>query len=217
MDGLLITGGVLALIVCAAGWRFIHQLKRGRLLSSALWSVQGMFWLLSFVLLLLVYSNLHTYQRLTHEQDVADIFIRELAPQQFQVSLVFSDRDKEPVYYELAGDQWQIDARILKWKGWANLLGLDSFYKLERLSGRYEDIQLARSRPSSVYDLTGPARGLDVWKLKRVLRERLTFVDTLFGQGVFMPMADGAHYRISVGQSGLITRPVNTRARELVF
>ena len=217
MDGLLIIVGVLALLICGAGWRFVHQLKRRRLVSSMLWSVQGLLWLLCFVTLLLVYSNLHTYQRLTHEQTVADVYVRLLEPGQFQLSLVYADREREPEYFELAGDDWQIDARILKWKGWANLIGLDSFYKLERLSGRYQDIEMARSRPPSVYDLTGPPRGLDLWQLKRLLRERLAFVDSLFGQGVFMPMVDGAHYRVSVGQSGLVTRPINETARRAVF
>ena len=217
MDGLLIIVGVLALLICGAGWRFVHQLKRRRLVSSMLWSAQGLLWLLCFVTLLLVYSNLHTYQRLTHEQTVADVYVRLLEPGQFQLSLVYADREREPEYFELAGDDWQIDARILKWKGWANLIGLDSFYKLERLSGRYQDIEMARSRPPSVYDLTGPPRGLDLWQLKRLLRERLAFVDSLFGQGVFMPMVDGAHYRVSVGQSGLVTRPINETARRAVF
>lgn len=62
-------------------------------------------------------------------------------------------------------------------------------------------------------DLRKAARGLDIWKLKRLLREKLWFVDTLFGQGVYMPMIDGAHFRVSLGQSGLIVRAVNQQAK----
>jgi hypothetical protein len=217
MDGLLAIGGILALVICAAGWRFVHQVKRRRLVSGALWSLQGLLWLGCFFIVLLVYANLHSYQRLTYEQPVADIFIRQLEPGVYQLSLVLAGDHAEPVYYELTGDQWQLDARILKWKGWANLIGLDSFYKLERLSSRYQDIEKARSRAPSVFDLTGPRRGLDIWELKRRLRDQLVFVDTLFGQGVYMPMADGAHYRVSVGQAGLITRPANEIARQVAF
>lgn len=213
MDGLLIISGLLALAVTAAGWRFVHQLKRRRVMSGAIWSLQGILLLAGFFLALLVYSNLHTYQRLTYEQVIADVYVRKLAPQRYQVSMSFSDADQDQHYYELEGDQWQLDARILKWKGWANLIGLDSYYQLDRLSGRYSDLNQARSRLPSLHDLRKPSSGLDIWKLKQLLREKAGFVDTLFGQGVFMPLKDGAHFQVSIGQQGLITRPVNTVAK----
>ncbi len=217
MEGLLIITALLALLIVLCGWRFVHQLKRKRLLSSALWSVQGVVTLSAFLLLLLTYSNLHTYQRLTHETVVADVYVRKLDTQKFQLSLSFSESDDDQRYYVLEGDQWQLDARILKWKGWANLIGLDSFYQLVRLSGRFEDIDEARIRPPSMHDLSNPVRGLDIWKMKRLFNEKMGFVDTLFGQGVFMPMRDGAHYRVSVGQFGLVTRPINKIARSALL
>ena len=125
MDGLLIVSAVLALTVTAAVWRLFHQLKRKQLLSGAMWGVQSLLLLCVFFVALLVYSNLHTYRRLTHEQAIADVYIRKLAPQHFQLSMSFSDADRDQHYYELTGDQWQLDARILKWKSWANLIGLE--------------------------------------------------------------------------------------------
>ena len=217
MNGLLIISVLFAVLAVLAGWRFGHQLKRKRLLSSAAWSLQGTLLLSGFFLVLLVYSNLHTYHRLTYEEVIADVYVRKLAPQKFQLSLSFSQEDKDQHYYELEGDQWQLDARILKWKGWANLIGLDSYYQLDRLSGRFSNVDLARSRMPSLHDLKQPPSGLDLWKLKQVLREKVGFVDTLFGQGVFMPMTDGAHYQVFIGQQGLIVRPVNEVARVSVY
>lgn len=216
MDGLLVISSLSALLIVIAAWRIVHQLKRKRLLSGIAWSIQGLLYFSVFIIVLLVYANLHTYQRLTHEAQVADVYLRELGRQRFQVSLSFSEAEEDQRYYVVEGDQWQLDARILKWKGWANLLGLDSFYQLERLSGRYQAINEARTRPPSIHDLGQPPRGLDVWKLKQLLRDRIGFVDTFFGQGVFMPMADGAHYRVTISQSGLLVRPVNQVAQELV-
>lgn len=213
MNGLLILLAILALLVVAVGWRFVHQIRRRQLVSGLVWSVQGVLVFAGFLVILLIYSNLHTYQRLTYEQVIADVYIRQLKPQRFQVSLSFSEQDRDQHYYELNGDQWQLDARILKWKGWANLLGLDSFYQLDRLSGRYADAEQARLAARSVFDLSAERAGLDIWRLKQIWRDKIGFVDTLFGQGVFMPMADGAHYQVSIGQQGLITRPVNDAAR----
>ena len=217
MDGLLILGGVLALLFCVLIWRLIHQFKRRKLISGLLWSTQAGLLFVGFMLVLLVYSNLYSYQRLTHESVIADIYLRQLQPQKYQLSLSYSNADEDQHYYVLEGDQWQLDARILKWKGWANLLGLDSFYQLERLSGRYSQIQQARSSKVSMHDMTRPPRGLDIWKLKQLMRDKLGFVDALFGQSVYMPMLDGAHFQVSVGQSGLLVRPVNEVAKTAEF
>jgi hypothetical protein len=213
MNGLLIIAALIALILCAAAWRFVHQLKRRHIVSGLLWSVHSLLLLSLFLVILLMYSNLYTYQRLTAESPIADVYLRKLGPQKFQLSLSFSERDEDQQYYVINGDQWQLDAKILKWKGWANLIGLDTYYKLERLSGRYHDAQQAATQLATVIDLSDAERGLDIWRLKKLLRDKLRFVDTLFGQGVYMPMVDGAHFQVSIGQSGLIVRPANESAR----
>ena len=66
--------------------------------------------------------------------------------------------------FMLAGDEWQLDARVLKWKGWANLLGLDAQYRLERVSGRYRDIEQERNDERTVYALSENP-GVDLWTL----------------------------------------------------
>lgn len=217
MEGLLILIILSALLVIVVSWRLVQQFKKKKILSGLWWSAQSMVLLLLFIGLLLVFSNLHTYQRLTYEQQIAEVYLRELKPLQFQVSISYSDADDDQYYYVLEGDQWQLDARILKWKSWANLIGLDSFYQFERLSGRYSDINLARQKSPSLHDLSGKSMGLDIWKLKRLLKEKLFLVDTLFGQGVFMPMQDGAHFDVVLTQSGLIVRPLNEAARSSVM
>lgn len=215
MDGLLIASSVLALLMVLALWRALVLLRRRRLLAGGLWSLQAGLMLLAFFVLLLVFSNLQTYRRLVYEQPVADVYLRKLAPRRYQLSLAFPD-EMEDDYFVLEGGQWQLDVRVLKWKPWANLMGLDTFYRLDRLSSRHEDIERARSQLPSVHDLSPSKRGLDVWQLQRLVRARLRFVDTQFGQSVFMPMADGAHYRVTMGQSGLLVRPQNEAARRAV-
>ncbi len=217
MDSLLFLGGLLALISCFIGWRFIHQLKRKQFLSGLFWSTQVVIVFSAFLVILLVYSNLHTYQRLTYEAAIADVYVRQLESQKYQILISYSELDGAQHYYILQGDQWQLDARILKWNGWANLLGLDSFYQLERLSGRYDDIEQARQHLPVIHDLSPQLRGLDLWKLKKLYHSRLSFVDTLFGQGVFMPMIDGAHFQVSIGQSGLLVRAINDIAKMSVL
>ena len=108
----------------------------------------------------------------------------------------------------LAGDEWQLDARVLKWKGWANLLGLDAQYRLERVSGRYRQIEQERKDERTVYALSENP-GIDLWTMSIDHRRWLPFVDAVYGSAVYLPMADGARYEVSITQSGLVARPVN--------
>ena len=85
-------------------------------LSGALGGVLGV--------VLLAGSNLWTYNRLTHEADVGTIAFTALGEQRFQA--VFSAPDGLNRRFELSGDEWQLDTRIIKWKVWANLLGRDT-------------------------------------------------------------------------------------------
>lgn len=68
--------------------------------------------------------------------------------------------------FELRGDEWRIDARVLKWRGLANIAGFDTVYRLERIGGRYRDIDSERGAPRTVHVLNQPAR-IDAWALRR--------------------------------------------------
>ena len=75
------------------------------------------------------------YQRLTYEQPIAHIYISKHKDQLFSAEIVFENGTRKN--FTIAGDEIYIDARILKWKAWANLVGLHTLYRLERIGGRY--------------------------------------------------------------------------------
>ena len=157
----------------------------------------------------LVSVNLRTYQRLTAEQPAGTLQFTRLGYHQFNG--VFTFPSGERTDFELRGDEWQIDARLLKWRGLANLLGFDTAYRLDRISGRYTSIDDERSLPRTVYALNQPER-VDLWALAHRYRSLVPWIDALYGSATYLPMADGARYAISVSQSGLIARPVNQSA-----
>jgi hypothetical protein len=155
--------------------------------------------------------NLRTYARLTHEEPVAELAFESRGPQRFAAKLTTLP-ELETRRFELAGDDWQLDARVLKWRGWANLLGLDARYRLERISGRYRDIAQERSAPRSVYAL-GEEPAFDLWSLANEYPSWLPFVDAVYGSATYLPMAEGATYEVSLTQSGLVARPQNAAAK----
>jgi hypothetical protein len=152
-------------------------------------------------------TNLHTYARLTYETPLAELVFQASGPQRFRATISRIPSGEMQVFV-LNGDEWQLDARVLKWRGWANLLGLDAQYRLERLSGRYRTIEQERGSPRSVYGLSENP-GIDLWAWAQEYPTWLPFVDSVYGSATYLPMVDGARYRVSLTQSGLIARPVN--------
>lgn len=187
-----------------------QRLFRARFLAAGGSAIGGIALLAIAGFLFVVSLNLHTYARLTHETPIAEIVFEGRGPQQYRATLA-EVPSGEMQLFTLAGDEWQLDARVLKWKGWANLLGLDAQYRLERIGGRYRDIEQERTGQRTVYPLSENP-GLDLWMLSTRYPRWLPFVDAVYGSATYMPMADGARYEISITQSGLIARPKNPAA-----
>jgi hypothetical protein len=200
---LALFGLLLMLLAC-------QRLFRARFVAAAGSALASIALLAIAALLFVVSLNLHTYARLTHERPVAEIVFEARGPQQYRATLAEVPSGRMQLF-TLAGDEWQLDARVLKWRSWANLLGLDARYRLERISGRYRDIERERSARRTVYPLSENP-GLDLWLLSTRYPRWLSFVDAVYGSATYMPMADGARYEISITQSGLIARPKNPAA-----
>ena len=128
---------ILGLTVLVMG---LIRLTQRRLLISGLQTLSGTSLLFAGLLLISMAINLYTYQRLTHEEKIAELTFNQLSKQNFNLTMtLFNSNTKHR--YSISGDEWQIDARVIKWQGWAQLLGLTAQYRLERLSGRYTDIE----------------------------------------------------------------------------
>lgn len=200
-----VLGGGLALWLLVGA---LARLARGRLLAGGGRLLLALVFALSAALGASIGLNLRTWQRLTHEAPVADLTQTALGDQRYRVELQFADGKQEVV--ELRGDEWQLDARLLKWSGFATVLGFDTLWRAERISGRWQDIERERSEPRSVHAL-GDSAGLDLWVLARQHRW-LPWVDAVYGSATYLPMADGARWQVTVSGSGLVARPLNAAA-----
>ena len=209
---LVVCIGALALLIALpleiAAFR---RLRRVQLVSGTLYLLLGIVIVLGAGLGALVAMNLYTYARLTHEQEAARVSVRQLGERRYVLSV--QPYKAPPRHYEMRGDEWQIDARVLKWRGMGNLIGLDTVYRLERLSGRYSDITLERNAQRTVYSLAEDP-GLDLWSLINKHYRYVPFADALYGSAAYVPMAEGAEYTVSVSTTGLLVRPGNEAAKK---
>jgi hypothetical protein len=190
----------------------IQRFWRRRVVAGSLEGLVGLLLLAIAALMAAISINLYTYDRLTHESTIAEVSFQEIGPQHFGASMMFKNNTK---ILDLRGDEWQMDARVLKWRGMAVLIGFDTLYRLDRLSGRYRDITQERTGQRTVHSLS-EEQGLDLWMIGRRYAHWIPWVDAVYGSATYMPMVDGASYTVSVSSTGLLARPSNDIARKAI-
>lgn len=157
--------------------------------------------------------SLRGYRLLGEEAPVLALDAHILSPQRWALTLSWPDGSSRVV--ALAGDAWRVEALVLKWKLPAVLAGLPPVYRLDRLSGRYDDPGDEARAPRTVIDFR-PAGAFDLAALARRHPDRLALVDTVYGSGVYLPLVDGGHYTVSLMRTGaLVARPDEDTAERI--
>jgi hypothetical protein len=210
---LLVLAAVLALVTLVQLVAVRQRLQRGRRLAA---SWRALLCLACFALTLLLAGAgyaLRGYRLLGEEAPVVEIDARILSPQRWDVTLNWPDGSTRQV--QLAGDQWRIEAVVLKWKLPALLAGVPPLYRLDRLSGRYDDAAQEMNAPRTVIGF-GENGGFDLLDLKKQYPRWLPEVDTVYGSGAFLPLVDQGHYTVSLMRTGaLVARPDEATERRI--
>jgi len=154
-----------------------------------------------------------TYGRLIEEQLISRIEFRRVSVEEFQARIMVTGKDDQ--FYILRGDEWQMDAKIVTWKPPMTMLGLDPIYQLDRLSGRFAEIDREQTEPRTVHSLA-PELPADVWRVARRFPFLMPGVDAHYGTATYVPMADGARYEVMLSRDAIIARPANDRARDAI-
>ena len=153
------------------------------------------------------------YHALTHEVVAATLRTRPLGEQLFLAELEWPDGTRSQ--YPIEGDQLYVDARILKWKPWANVLGLHTAYQLDRIGGRYAVLGDEQTKPRSLFALASEGT-LDAFALRREYLWLAPLVDAEYGSATFIAAERPAVFELRVSTTGLLLREVGPRtaARE---
>ncbi len=173
----------------------------------------GTLLLLVAVLAGLLALSVYRYLELFTDRPVAVVEIVQDDKQQYTLQLgVFDNHQaiQRLQQYLMRGDAWMIEARVMRWRLPAALAGVPSLYRLERLAGRYDDIDQERTQPRTVYGLDDWALP-DLFTLKQSFPRWLPFVEIQHGNATWMPMFNGARYTVLFNdRGGLLARPSDT-------
>ncbi len=180
-------------------------LLRARVASFSIQTLFGLLLLSIGVLAGMIAFGIQGYQTLTREEIVAHISVSPIAPQRFVASLRYPDG--RVANFKISGDEIYIDAHILKWQPLANLFGLHTAYELNRIGGRYRDIEQERTAERTIHTLSQD-KPVNLFGL----RQRSTFLSLLFdakyGSATFVPVTQAADLELKISTTGLLIRDV---------
>lgn len=143
------------------------------------------------------------YRALTREEVAAHIVVKPTGPKRFMATFRFPDGRENT--YELAGDEIYVDAHILKWHPYANMIGLHTAYEIDRVAGRYHAVKDEKEAMRTVHALSRD-KPVDLYTLGR----RFTFIapvlDAEYGSATFVPVTRPAELELRVSTTGLMMR-----------
>ncbi|ABC29333.1 Cation/multidrug efflux pump [Hahella chejuensis KCTC 2396] len=169
--------------------------------------------LLFAVFLCFLALDMYRYKAYQQETTIATLSMQKLGDQLYRVK-VAAPPDGE-YSFDVSGDLWQLDARLVSWSGPFSALGMQPGYRLERISGRYYSLEQENDGARTVFAIAPSDIGFDFWAWLNS-HEGVPWVDAKYGSATYLPMRDGAIFTVSIGNDGLIARPVNTPAVEAV-
>lgn len=195
---------LVALALLFFGFRLL-----GRFQWLLAWArgMSGLLMIVSAIVVAVFGYDLLSYQQGDYDQVVGNLSFEKTGRQSYDAVLV--DADGVESRYLLNGDQWQLDARILKW---SSGIPAQPLYRIERIGGRYMSLEDERNAPRTVYEVYPESAYIDSWQAIRKHKLIFPFIDAVYGSATYLPMADGAIYSISLGRHGLIGRPLNEAA-----
>jgi len=145
------------------------------------------------------------YRALTREEVAARVQVEPAGLQRFYARFQFPDGRRATFY--LFGDALYVDAHILKWRPMANFFGLHTAYELDRVAGRYTQLQDEQTKSRTVFAIS-QKKPLDMFHLRWRYTLLRPLLDAEYGSATYTPADKPAHLEVRVSTTGLLIRRV---------
>jgi len=200
---LIVIAALLGVVGFAIGFSAFGALLRARLFRFAFSALLSVVLLAAGAVLALLALGIEGMKALTKEESAARIKVVPTGLQRYDATVTFPDGRVQT--YDLAGDDIYIDGHIVKWTALANMLGLHTSYRLDRIAGRYRAIEQETTARRTVYSIGAPAM-VDLVALGRRLPLR-DFFDAEYGSASYVPVSEPRELDLMVSTTGLLLRP----------
>jgi hypothetical protein len=200
---LIASAALAAVIGIAFAFSAFRALAGARVFSFAVQAILSVLLVIGGAGLAVIALGTQGMLALTQEQSAARIQVVPTGVQRYDATVTFADGRVET--YDLAGDDIYIDAHVVKWTPLANMLGLQTSYRLDRISGRYRTIEQESMARRTIYAIGTPVL-IDLVALGKRLPLANLF-DAEYGSATYVPVAGPAELDLMVSTSGLLLRP----------
>ncbi|MDC7825225.1 hypothetical protein PQS90_08690 [Pseudomonas sp. BLCC-B13] len=207
-DGLAWFTGLLALLALFIAARILFA---PNWFLAWLRGTAGLAFLALALLIGVIAYDLRSYDPQVQDKPLVTLSFSADGPQRYRVNLLEGGEEREVT---LEGDLWQLDARLLGWKGLAALIGLQPGYRLEKLSGRFLAIEQQQSARFARVALAESPYGIDLWRWLRLGQRDLFLFEPQAARVTYLPIADGAVFSVTLGPTGLMAQPMNQVAQQ---
>lgn len=153
------------------------------------------------VYLSLLAGSLFAYQPASAGMPLATVSLVANGPQAWDVTVTEANGTSR--VYELNGDLWEMDVRLLRYSGLGGIFGTEPSFQFERLAGRFLTIEDQQNKELTEYNmLSEPALGFDVWE--RAQQHGSLFVTATRSGVTLLPAVDGAIVEIVLDNNGTL-------------
>jgi len=202
-DPLIIAATVFILLCVIFLFAFFTSLRKKRFFGAVRNFTFAVLMLTLSLLFGTISISIQGYNALTREELAATVEIFPVSKQIFMARITFPDSSEKQ--YKLEGDEFYIDAHILKWKSLANLFGLHTYYELDRIAGRYIDIEDETNKNRTVYSVAED-KLIDAFDLRLKYPFLSFLVDAEYGSASFITTNAHKNLKIMVSTTGLLIR-----------
>ncbi len=191
------------LISVVSFYRFFFLLKKIKPIKSAKKLIKALIYTILASLLSLLFISIQGYQALTNEIFIAKVSIIQKNEQNFIAIVQYENSDEH--FYHLAGDEVMFEANIIKWKPWANIVGLNNIYRMDRIRGRYLSIDDEKNKPTTVYKLSDE-KSIDIAQWRDNYQSLSFVLDVEHGSASYAPVDKKSIYSLVMTTNGLLLR-----------
>ena len=200
---LIAIAALLGIVGIVVGFSAFGALLRARIFGFLFRALMSVVLLAAGAVLALFSLGVEGMRALTKEESAARIKVVPSGLQRYDATITFADGRVQT--YDLAGDDIYVDGHIVKWTPLANMLGLHTSYRLDRIAGRYRALEQENTARRTVYAIDTPPV-IDLVALGRRL-PLSPFFDAEYGSASYVPVAEPGELDLMVSPTGLLLRP----------
>lgn len=198
--------GLVGILMLVGG---VAKVFKARLGSGLLRVLFGGLTLAGAMIVGLIGLNLQTYAQLSKERLAGQLTLKKVGEHNYIATIDLADDGKlrgQPKDFQVTGERVHVSGPMVKFKPWANVIGMDSLFKVNEVYGTYVDANCT-NKFTPRRETTDECRTGDFFGCLGTSWRLLNLADFSHTSDSGQLMADGAVYDIFASQDAFELKP----------